>query len=357
METEHQDRTSRTVLLVGADPDLLQEITRLAAAAGVVPEVVPDPVTALASWSRVGTILVATDSVTTMTQLRPGRRAGVHVVCGDAPAESCWREALVLGAESVMELPADGPRLSELLVDADAGAAPIATTIGVIGGSGGVGASVFAAALAQSLGRGRPALLVDADPLGAGQDRLLGMEDMAGIRWDALSRSTGRMSGRSMREVLPSRSGLGVLTWPADDPVGLQAAAMREVLSAGTRGFGTVVIDLPRHRDPVADEAISRCDHLVLVVAASIGGVAAATRVLRRLPGSTPQHLLVRTRRGGIRPDEVAEVLGAPLLATLADERGLTEALDLGAGPLRSGRGPLARACRAARATMCGVSS
>jgi hypothetical protein len=43
----------------------------------------------------------------------------------------------------------------------------------------------------------------------------------------------------------------------------------------------------------------------------------------------------------------VGRLLQLPVLATMADQRGLDEAIDLGAGPLRSRRGPLARAARA----------
>jgi hypothetical protein len=42
----------------------------------------------------------------------------------------------------------------------------------------------------------------------------------------------------------------------------------------------------------------------------------------------------------------VAELVGAPVVAQMADQRGLAEALDLGLGPVRSRRGPLAAAAR-----------
>ena len=67
--------------------------------------------------------------------------------------------------------------------------------------------------------------------------------------------TTGRLSTRSLREALPRAGDLSVLTWPPDRPAALQAFAVREVLSAGRRGFATVVVDLPRHPDPVAEEA------------------------------------------------------------------------------------------------------
>jgi len=43
----------------------------------------------------------------------------------------------------------------------------------------------------------------------------------------------------------------------------------------------------------------------------------------------------------------VGALVGAPVLAAMGEQRGLAEALDLGFGPLRSRRGPLARAARA----------
>ncbi|NHA00849.1 hypothetical protein G5V59_15460 [Nocardioides sp. W3-2-3] len=43
-------------------------------------------------------------------------------------------------------------------------------------------------------------------------------------------------------------------------------------------------------------------------------------------------------------PDEVRRAVGLPVLVQMRDQRGLAEAVDLGLGPLRSTRGPLARA-------------
>ena len=41
---------------------------------------------------------------------------------------------------------------------------------------------------------------------------------------------------------------------------------------------------------------------------------------------------------------EIQAASGLPVLAQMRDQRGLAEAVDLGLGPLRSSRGPLARA-------------
>ena len=186
--------------------------------------------------------------------------------------DALFRDALGVGAETVAGLPASETWLVELLTDVgDGGAAP-GVTIGVIGGSGGAGATVFAAALAQMATDVGRTLLVDADPIGAGIDRVLGLETSDGIRWDSMLQTTGRLSSRSLREALPRTGRLSVLTWPTDRPASLQAFAMREVLSAGRRGFDAVVVDLPRHRDAVVEETISRCDHVVLVSTLTVPG-------------------------------------------------------------------------------------
>src|SRR5690349_916184 len=61
--------------------------------------------------------------------------------------------------------------------------------LGVVGGSGGVGASSFAAVLAATAGR---SLLVDLDVAGGGLDVVLGIEAEAGARWSGLHLAGGR---------------------------------------------------------------------------------------------------------------------------------------------------------------------
>jgi secretion/DNA translocation related CpaE-like protein len=226
--------------------------------------------------------------------------------------------------------------------------------VGVVGGAGGVGATVFAAALAQVCARDGTTLLVDADALGAGVDRVLGLEDADGIRWDALMHATGRLSARSLREALPRRDDLSVLTWPLDRPGTLETCAVREALSAGRRGFGTVVVDVPRHPGPVVDEVLARCDQVFVVSTLTVPAVSAAARVVRRLPSAVSAGLVLRGGAAGVAPREVASILGLPVAVTMGDQRGLDEAVNLGVGPLRSGRGPLARAARQAAGVLAG---
>lgn len=341
-------------LLVTDDDLLLADLVRLAAAAGVTPDVARASAPALQSWAAAPLVLVGVDRAADLAHSRPPRRARVHVVGRGSLPDEVFRHALAIGAESVAGLPTSESWLVEMLTDVGDGGGPAGVTVGVVGGAGGVGATVFAAALAQVCATHGRTLVVDADVLGAGIDRVLGLEDADGIRWDALMQATGRLSARSLREALPRRDGLSVLAWPADRTPSLQAFAMREALSAGQRGFATVVVDVPRHPDPVVDEVLARCDHVLLVATLTVPAVAAAARVARRLPSGPGSGLVLRGGGVGVTPHEVGRLLDIPVVATMADQRGLDEAIGLGIGPLRSRRGTLARAARQAAAVVRG---
>lgn len=340
-----------TALLVTRDEVLLEDVLRLAAAAGVTLDVARDPDSALRGWPTVPVVLVGADLLAELAGRRPVRRDRVHVLAGQGIPDGPFRAALEIGAVDVVELPAAEAYVVELLTDAadDAagGGSRRALTIGVTGGSGGVGATTFAAALAMTAAGSGPCLLVDADPLGGGIDRVVGMEDLDGIRWDALEQATGRLSSHALRQALPHKDGLAVLTWPGGPHVADDGHAVSEVLSAARRGNHTVVVDLPRHGDPVGGEAIPHCDQIVLVTGVTVPSVAAAGKVAARLRQTARGlHLVTRNATAGLPPDEVADALGIPLVTTMTDQRRLTEDIDLGLGPVRSRRSALARAAR-----------
>lgn len=333
-------------LIVTADETLLDELARLCAAAGTTPHLAPDVGTALRGWSAAALVLLGADLAPDLARSSPSRRGGVHVVTWASAPDDLFATALAVGAEGVVVLPRSSEWLRTLLGDVgDAGRAR-GLTIGVMAGSGGAGATTFACALGRVAARGGPTVVLDADPLGPGVDRVLGLESRPGVRWGELGRTVGRLGARSLREGLPRHADLGVLTWGSADPRELHVATVREVLSAARRGHDTVVVDLPRSPDPVTDELVSRCDHVLLVVAPSLTGIASASRLAGRL-GDRPALRLV-VRGGGADPEAVARAVGVPLLAAMADQRGLAEDIDLGLGPVRSWRGPLGRAARTA---------
>jgi secretion/DNA translocation related CpaE-like protein len=329
-------------LVVTRDRSLLDQLSRLAAAAGVQPDVAADTGAALRQWSGAGLVLVGADVAAELAVVAPARRPGVHVVAWGAVPDELFRVTVALGGESVAELPASEGWLVEALTDLGDPHRAAGLVIGVTAGSGGAGATTFACALAQ-LGaeRGR-AVVVDADPLGPGVDRVLGLEDREGVRWDGLCHATGRLSARALREALPRRADLAALTWRAGPSGTLQAFAVREVLSAARRGHDVVVVDLPRTLDPLVEEIAARCDRVLVVAIPTVAGVASAVRACARFPDPTRVRLVLRG--GGVDPQAVARATRVPVLASMSDQRGLDEAIDLGLGPVRSRRSALGRA-------------
>ena len=183
----------------------------------------------------------------------------MQVVAWSPAPTGSFRDALLVGAERVVELPGAAELVAELLTDLDEAGRAAGVLVGVVGGSGGAGATTFACALAQVAAASGPTLVVDLDPLGAGCDRVLALDEASGVRWDSLGRSSGRLSGRSLREAVPARDGLGVLSWPPGPGAPVDAGAVREALSAARRGHDTVVVDLPRAVDSLVLETAARC--------------------------------------------------------------------------------------------------
>jgi secretion/DNA translocation related CpaE-like protein len=252
-----------------------------------------------------------------------------------------------------VELPAADAWVVELLTDAVDGSVSPARTVAVTPGSGGAGATTFACALALTAAARGPTMLIDLDALGPGVDRVVGLDDRSGVRWDALVDSHGRLGSRSLREALPGKDGLAVLTWAPGPPVPVGSEPVREVFSAARRGHDLVVVDLPRAVDDATAEVVARCDRVLLVVDPTVAGVASAGKVAASLRGLNRRlGVVVRDSASAVSPVEVAKALELPLVAAVPSQRRLTEHLDLGLGPVRSRRSPLARAAREALAAL-----
>jgi secretion/DNA translocation related CpaE-like protein len=336
-------------LLVTADELLLDTLLRLSAAAGVTPEVASDVPTARRYWSTATMVVLGADQLGPAATAALPRRPLLVVAGGQEPDDQLWRHSVAVGAEQVLVLPDASQHLAGLLGDGAAGGGTGGVTVAVVGGCGGAGASTFAAALAVTAAQsGRSALLVDADPLGGGIDMVIGREDAVGLRWPDLAETSGRLSAPALRQALPQvEDRLSVLSWGRAELAGIPAAAMRAVVQAGQRGHDLVVVDLPRHLDEAAREAVLRVDELLVLLPAHVRAVAAAQRVMASLPPASARlGLLVRgPGPTGLDGSLVADSLGVPLLGEMRSERGLTESLDLGLGPFPRRRGPLRTSC------------
>ncbi|WP_255621480.1 septum site-determining protein Ssd [Pseudonocardia sp. DSM 110487] len=350
--TERPGPPARGLVMV-SDPDLLDALLRLAAAAGCELQRAVDPPQARAFWSDAPLVLLDAAAAAQCARAGLPRRGDVVLAVRGEPQASVWRHAVAVGAEHVITLPEAEQWLVAALTDAAEGPRPGGTVLAVVGGRGGAGASVLAAAVAVTAVReGARALLVDCDPLGGGLDLVLGAEDLGGLRWPGIGVEGGRVPAAALHAALPSprvgrRDGaLGVLSCDRSTH-GPTPAAVRAVVEAGRRAGDVVVCDLPRHPTDAAAAALGVADLVALVVTADIRSSAAGARVAALLARhGKPVRAVVRgPAPGGIEADEVARAVGVPLLVAMRPEPGLARALERGEAPTRP-HGPLAVAAR-----------
>jgi MinD superfamily P-loop ATPase len=179
--------------------------------------------------------------------------------------------------------------------------------IGVVGGSGGVGTSSFAAVLAVVAGR---ALLVDLDAAAGGVDVALGIEAAPGVRWSGLQVDGGRLDPRELFDRLPRWGTASVL---AADVRELDPDAVRQVLdTAGAESV--VVVDLPRGACAERAAALLHCDVIVVLARADVSGLVGAHAVVGALP-DIPLGMVIR--RDCVPGPEAAALVGCPLLGEL----------------------------------------
>jgi cellulose biosynthesis protein BcsQ len=179
--------------------------------------------------------------------------------------------------------------------------------VGVLGGSGGVGASTFAATIAAAA---QPAVLVDLDPVGGGIDVLLGIETAPGARWSGVRVDGGHLDPQLLADGLPHWQSVAVLAADVSPPSPDVAVQVIETAAQ----LGDVVLDLPRAPGSVRDAALVRCALAVVVASTHVRELAAARAVLGSLP-DVPAGVVLR--RGALPVSDAVALLGVPLLGEL----------------------------------------
>ncbi|GAA2492083.1 septum formation initiator [Winogradskya humida] len=334
-------------LVITEDPDLLDDLLRLAAAGGTEVELAADPAAARARYLSAPLILIGSDQAEDCLRAGLPRRYGVLVVGLNPIDDDVWDLAESLGAEHLALLPEAEPwvvdRITAAIQPPAAGRA-----IAVIGGRGGAGASTLAGGLAvTAVRRGLRTLLLDADPLGGGLDLVLGWERLSGLRWPALAEAGGHIDPPALLGALPQRGDLVLLSFARDGLTAVPSDVMAGALAAAHTRRDVTVMDLPRHLDDAATLALQAADQAVLVVPAELRAAAAAARVaaVARLHCPDLSVVVRGPAPGRLKPREVARSLGLPLAGALRPEESLRNGLERGDAPTQDGRGPLAELC------------
>jgi len=335
-------------LLITEDEALIEQLLRICAAAGAVPQLAGGAPPGRREWEAAPLVVVGDDVADRMAGLAP--RPQVLLVGRDLDDVDVWRRAVVAGARHVVFLPDGESWLRDRIADAAEGVGVQALTVAVLGGRGGAGASTLACALAVTAAReGHRAVLVDGDPLGGGLDVLLGGEGAAGLRWPDLAGSRGRVNAAELERSLPRLHELTALSWDRGDLLSIPVEAMRTVLGAARRRGGVVVLDLPRWIDETAGEALEQSDLGLLVVPAELRAMTASGRVAAavRMRLSDLRAVVRGPAPSGVTGAEVARGLRLPLAGELLAEPGLVTDLERGRPPGARAKGPLGRFCSA----------
>lgn len=343
---DFRTRSDPTIVVSTADPDLLDHALSVVAAVGLEAEVTSDPGSLRSRWSGASMLLIGVDQAAGVADLKLDRRAEVYVLAEAGAAPVAYQWSLPLGA-AVVVLPDNARWLSGAIAELIRRPAGSERMICVTGGSGGVGASTLAAALAFVAARqGERSVLLDTDCRGGGLDLLVGAERLDGWRWPRLARARGHLG--ELAQQLPCVDGVDVLSMGRGERRELGVEQLRAVLDSVRSSHDAIALDVSRDLGPDLLEPMSAGAAWLLVVRDDIRGVAAGReRAAELLDVHICPGLVVRRGRSGILdPESIADGLGLELMGIFAEEPGLVLAAERGDPPGRSARSPLAQLAR-----------
>jgi len=327
-------------LVVSSDEELLDDLLRLLAAAGTEAELATGGPALRRAHRNAPLVLVGADALTSAALRALPRRPGLVVVTAEDLPAAAWASAVELGAERVAVLPGDEGWLLSRASSAVRSPAERGWLVAVGGSCGGAGASTLATAVALAAAPG--VLLVDGDPWGGGLDLLLGAERVEGLRWPGLSTLRGRVAGDALLAAVPEVRGVHVLASAREAPEAVPDEAFVAVVEAARSIGCPVVVDLSRSGPPGASAVLGDADLAVLVVPGRLRAATAA-RLLVEAPGSSwsSAQLVACRVPGGLSQDEVATVVGRPVLAELPHDRSAVARGERGEPPDLGTRSPL----------------
>lgn len=315
------------ILLVSGDPYLQEEAKRIVAAAGGSLRTALDVAEAVHGWDTADVVLVGSD----IRELPPRRRAPTVLLGKASESDGLWRLAAALGAERVAVLPEAAAWLAEHL-SMSGSPDPGGAVMGIIGGSGGAGATTTAIWLAQAAaGHGVSTVLIDGDRWGGGLELAVTADEIPGLRWPDFAETRGSIDPSQFRDSLPMAGGFAYLSWPGTrESVQIPAAdAVAAVVDAARRSFELILVDIGRSGEGLGTLAWD-CDRILLLTMAHLKSAVAAARVLNELPPVDAGLLVRGTGTTSVDAPLIAETLGLPLLGVLPEMRGVAAGTELG---------------------------
>lgn len=206
--------------------------------------------------------------------------------------------------------------------------------IAVVGASGGVGASTFAAAIAlNAAAAGARTCLVDADPMGGGLDVVFSTDSEPAARWRIFARATGDLDPPGLTATLPEVFGVRLLSHDREPTcVRPLPTAVQSVTAALRRGHDLVVADLSREPLPERDVLLSAASEVLVVVSGRVRSVAAGLALIGDLRNyaKTPRLFVARGSERALGAHRIADSLGLELEGEWLRDEELAADLEFG---------------------------
>ncbi len=337
---------SNGILALVGEPAMRDDVDRVAAAAGLPVVHASDP-SSRKVWAAAAAVLLDVAAARRCAQRALPRRGRVVLLVHSEPRAADFQAAIAVGAQHVITLPGhDGELMAELSDAAeatrDAGTSGPGRRRDRRQGRGG------RLGLCDRAGADGSTMRCSSTPTrGVGASTLsLAARVETGLRWPDLAMQGGRLSYPALREALPQRHGVSVLS---GSRVGsdIDAAPLGAVIDAGSRGGATVICDLPRRSTSAVETVLDAADLVVVMAPADVRSCAAAAAIVPWVSAVNPNAgVVVRgPSPGGLRSVDVAKIVGLPLLAAMRAQPGVADALERGGLRLRR-RSPLAAAAR-----------
>ncbi|EIV95346.1 septum site-determining protein Ssd, partial [Frankia sp. QA3] len=325
-------REARPLVVTGV-PDLLDDLLRLAAAAGVTTTVATEPGALRRAWAAAPLVVVGMDRAEACIAAGLPLRPHVVLIGGHVEDGRVWSAGARIGADHVIFLPEAEPWLIDAFSDLDGLGLRGSVTIGVVAGRRGSGASTLAVSLALSgLRHGLHTMLIDADPRGSGVAP--GLARLLPAAGDPPPGGTGQRptnpfpppdgappdplgggAAPSWPGLVARRGELAVVSWDLGVGPDVPVGPMATLLSTARSTSDLVVVDLPWQQDPAAALALSSCRTALVVLRADLASVMAAERVCAAAGRRCSDVRAVVRQRPSARldPAMVSEMLGVPL--------------------------------------------
>ena len=246
------------------------------------------------------------------------------------PNIEIWQKAVATEARYVAFLPDAREWLLQNLIPN-----PIKSTqiIGVIGASGGLGASLIASSLAVMFAQSdKTVALAETNFCSGGLDVLWGIEESKGTRWADLIYPSGRISPQDLYRSLPKASGVSILSTDSQD--GRMPASYSEILSDLAQAVDVLVIDLAKSLEVGATELLELCTDLIIVTGSTIRSTSATNQLMQLASKLASAKLIVRMIPGtDLDAQNVSKTLGLQLLGTVTTDQKVVEHLEQGLNP------------------------